>query len=124
MVAIVSAMCLDEYMNMMLDYPATEGRTVTEAHARICAERGHATWTVDGTDTGRCPRCGEVTIPATTTRVVRDVFAGHPEIRTSYDNQRGLAARDLGGDVLCIHHATLNDGCRACRTSNSVLIPA
>jgi hypothetical protein len=41
-------------------FPALNGETVTEAHAAFCAERGHATHTVDGVDTGVCPRCGEV----------------------------------------------------------------
>jgi hypothetical protein len=51
-------------------YPALTGAVVTEAHARICAERGHATHLVNGIDSGVCPRCGEVTdlapAPATT----------------------------------------------------------
>jgi NADH pyrophosphatase NudC (nudix superfamily) len=47
-----------------LDMPALNGRGVTEAHARICAARGHATHTRDGVDTGVCPRCGDVTTPA------------------------------------------------------------
>src|SRR5215475_925463 len=42
-----------------LDMPATEGRTVTEAHAKICAQRGHATHKVDGVESELCPRCGE-----------------------------------------------------------------
>lgn len=51
-------------MNMMLEsnaYPALTGEVVTERHARICRERGHATHTVDGVDQGSCPRCGENT---------------------------------------------------------------
>lgn len=44
-----------------LDFPAAEGRTVTEGHAAICRERGHAVHRVDGVATGVCPRCGEVT---------------------------------------------------------------
>lgn len=43
-----------------LDYPALDGRPVTEAHARRCYEYEHATHKVDGKDTGVCPRCGEV----------------------------------------------------------------
>jgi hypothetical protein len=46
------------------DMAALEGRVVTEGHSRICRERGHATHTVAGVDTGTCPRCGETTIPA------------------------------------------------------------
>lgn len=45
------------------DFPAVTGRTVTERHARICRENGHATHTVNGADSGLCPRCGEVTAP-------------------------------------------------------------
>lgn len=45
------------------DYPALDGRPVTQGHADICQREGHATHTVDGVDTGTCPRCGEVTIP-------------------------------------------------------------
>lgn len=46
---------------------------------------------------------------ATTTSTVRDYCAGRPEARTSYSNQRGLAARDP-------------DGCLICRSSGSVLL--
>ena len=41
-------------------FPALTGDVVTERHARICRERGHATHTVDGVDSGICPRCGDV----------------------------------------------------------------
>lgn len=44
-----------------LDFPAVEGGVVTEAHAKICADKGHATYVKDGMDTGLCARCGEVT---------------------------------------------------------------
>jgi predicted RNA-binding Zn-ribbon protein involved in translation (DUF1610 family) len=44
-----------------LDFPALEGRVVTEAHSRVCTERGHATHTIDGVSSGSCPRCGDVT---------------------------------------------------------------
>lgn len=46
---------------MVTDYPALNGQPVTERHARICREQGHATHTVDGADSGTCPRCGEAT---------------------------------------------------------------
>lgn len=42
------------------NYPALSGDVVTEGHARICRERGHATHTVNGVESGRCPRCGEI----------------------------------------------------------------
>lgn len=54
-------------MTLSVDFPALNGGVVTERHARICRERGHATHTVDGVDRGSCPRCGDVTevpIPA------------------------------------------------------------
>lgn len=43
------------------DFPALDGRPVTEGHAKVCAAQGHAHHTVDGADTGVCPRCGVVT---------------------------------------------------------------
>lgn len=42
----------------MIEYPALNGEVVTEAHARICRERGHATYTQDGIESDFCPRCG------------------------------------------------------------------
>lgn len=51
-------------------------------------------------------------------------LAGKPEALTSYANQRGLAARDLGPDVLCAHGQRLADGCGSCRRSGCVLLPA
>lgn len=45
-------------------FPALNGGVVTERHARICREQGHASHSVDGKDTGVCPRCGDVTQPA------------------------------------------------------------
>jgi len=59
-----------------------------------------------------------------TTIPARDLFAGKPEARTSYDNQRGLAARNLGGSTLCLHAERLDAGCFICRSSGSVLLPA
>lgn len=45
--------------NVLLDYPAIEGRVVTEGHARICRERGHAVHTQSGVVALHCPRCGD-----------------------------------------------------------------
>jgi predicted RNA-binding Zn-ribbon protein involved in translation (DUF1610 family) len=42
------------------DFPAMEGRPVTQQHTDACAVQGHATWFVNGVDNG-CPRCGAVT---------------------------------------------------------------
>lgn len=49
-------------MNATMTYPALNGEIVTKRHARICREQGHATHTVDGVDTGICPRCGDITV--------------------------------------------------------------
>ena len=43
------------------DYPLLRDAHPTEAHARYYRENGHATYKIDGRDTGICPRCGEVT---------------------------------------------------------------
>lgn len=43
-----------------IDYPITDGREPTEAHARYCRENGHARHTVDGVVQPFCPRCGDV----------------------------------------------------------------
>lgn len=42
-----------------MDYPAIDGRVVTEAHAKICASKGHAYFVKDGVNQNMCPRCGE-----------------------------------------------------------------
>lgn len=42
-----------------LDYPAIEGRPVTQGHADLCKAHGHASHVVDGIATPHCPRCGE-----------------------------------------------------------------
>lgn len=46
-------------MNVALDMAALNGTVVTEAHAKVCRERGHATHKVDGIEQIHCPRCGE-----------------------------------------------------------------
>jgi len=46
----------------MHTYAAVSGQVVTEAHVKACAAEGHKTHTVDGVDTGICPRCGESTV--------------------------------------------------------------
>jgi hypothetical protein len=52
----------------MNNFAALNGQVVTQRIANICADKGHATHTVDGVDTGICPRCGDV--KATITYVV------------------------------------------------------
>lgn len=44
----------------LIDFPAVDGRVVTEAHAKICRDRGCSTYVKNGIDMGFCPRCGEV----------------------------------------------------------------
>lgn len=51
-------------MNYGMDMAAAKGQIVCQGHADYCAEHGHATHTVNGKDTGRCPRCGVITVPA------------------------------------------------------------
>lgn len=48
-------------VSLALDYPAAEGRVVTEAHAKLCADKGHTSYVKNGIDMGICPRCGVVT---------------------------------------------------------------
>jgi hypothetical protein len=50
----------------MADFPALTGEVVTERHARICRERGHARHTIEirpgeRVNSDRCPRCGDYT---------------------------------------------------------------
>lgn len=40
------------------DFHFLNGKVVTERITRICAEKGHAYYKVNGQDTGICPRCG------------------------------------------------------------------
>lgn len=50
------------------------------------------------------------------------LFEGKPEIRTSYENQRGLAYKMLGPGSVCAHHRPLVAGCPECRRSGCVLM--
>jgi hypothetical protein len=45
----------------LIDFPAVDGRVVTEAHAKLCADKGCVSYVKNGIDMGWCPRCGEVT---------------------------------------------------------------
>lgn len=47
-------------------------------------------------------------------------------LRTSYANQRQLAARELPADTLCVHGARIerHSGCASCYVSGCVLLPA
>lgn len=47
-------------MHNPTDFPALVDGVVTEAHARVCRERGHATWTIDDEVQPHCPRCGDL----------------------------------------------------------------
>jgi hypothetical protein len=46
------------------EMPALNGEVVTQRHADLCAERGHAYHMVDGIAGPTCPRCGESTTAA------------------------------------------------------------
>jgi hypothetical protein len=67
------------------------GEGVTQAHTDYCAAHGHATHTVDGTDTGVCPRCGAVT--AARVHTVYAMGTGEP-ILTTTDYAAARAALD------------------------------
>lgn len=41
---------------LALQFPALDGFTVTEGHARVCREQGHTKHTIGG---GHCQRCGD-----------------------------------------------------------------
>jgi hypothetical protein len=43
------------------DFPAVDYRPITEAHVKICADRGHASYVINNVDQGFCPRCGDFT---------------------------------------------------------------
>lgn len=43
-----------------LDYPAINGRPVTEAHAKYCRDNGHAKHLNNGVRVPYCPRCGDL----------------------------------------------------------------
>jgi hypothetical protein len=51
-------------------------------------------------------------------------FDNTPEIRTSYSNQRALAARDLPKGTKCIHDVVVDREveCFVCRVSGTVLV--
>lgn len=59
----------------MHTYHAVNGQTVTQADANACASEGHKTHTVDGVDTGVCPRCGEVKAEADTAEVAEYAYS-------------------------------------------------
>lgn len=41
------------------DFPAINGRVVTQGHADVCTEVGHAVHMIDGVPQMFCPRCGD-----------------------------------------------------------------
>lgn len=62
---------------------------------------------------------------ATQTQTHTPYFDGNAKLRllpTSYGNQRGLAARDLGADTLCAHGEKLGDGCTNCRAHGTPVL--
>lgn len=70
---------------------------------------------------GKCEGEGEPKPNYSIFKVI-SLFEGRPEIRTSYGNQRGLAARDIGMDARCAHRVAFSLGCSECRTSGGVLV--
>jgi hypothetical protein len=56
-----AAMSITPAKVSLMDYPVPYGRPVTEAHVKICQNRGHVSYVKDGIDQGICPRCGEIT---------------------------------------------------------------
>jgi hypothetical protein len=86
-------------MNRKLEMPALNGQTVTEFHARICREQGHATHTVDGRTSGTCPRCGEVTEPAETTTGSVAVFDMLLSLEREVSDNRALAQAGADRDT-------------------------
>lgn len=57
------------------DFPAIDGRVVTEAHSAYCRQHGHATHTVDGVAQEFCPRCGDRVAPEVTTPTIDVQFS-------------------------------------------------
>lgn len=87
-----------------LDYPAMDGRTVTEAHNRHCAEIGHAGWTVGDLEErrpqGTCPRCGVVT--ETTQQADARRLAAHQAAPTCNESVDMELDGGETADALCI----------------------
>lgn len=79
----------------MLDYPALTGGVVTEVHTRTCAERGHASHTVAGVDSGVCPRCGEQTASADGCGPSCRVYGPHAHKDGWVLDRLGWVTRDL-----------------------------
>lgn len=63
-----------------LDYPALEGRTVTQGHADYCQAHGHATHNQDGVAQPHCPRCGDLLSVWAVTKLA------HPAVRDYRDD--------------------------------------
>jgi hypothetical protein len=61
------------------DFPVPDGRTVTQAHVKICAQRGHGYYVKDGVDQGICPRCGILTMIDRDGKLTAVVQDGAPE---------------------------------------------
>lgn len=81
-----------------VEFPAVTGQPVTERHARKCREAGHGTHTVNGEDTGFCPRCGAVKTPEFT----EDEVATFERILDMEDTARvteNVAGCQLGAGV-------------------------
>lgn len=79
-----------------LDYPALDGRVVTQAHADYCQANGHATYKRDGVDTGMCPRCGEMRQPSW--QAIAEVSYA-TRARQTWADARGYDRRYPNGDT-------------------------
>lgn len=82
------------------DYPAYDGRTVTQAHSNICASKGHAYLTIDGKPSEMCPRCGEMDAPVQP-GLITGVKVG------DVVKYNGYAAEVITVDTDCIHVASI-----------------
>lgn len=89
--------------------PAINNEPVTTAHVMTCLLHGHAIHTVDGVDTGICPRCGE---PNKENQTKGQTMSKQPvtcnceacPAHTCYEDDFSLQARALFVGTVC-------DGC-------------
>lgn len=81
------------------DFPVPDGRPVTEAHVKICAQRGHGYYFKEDVHQGYCPRCGIFTmiVDGKLMAVVQD---GAPEtvVATSGDAKNLIDSKEFPMD--------------------------
>ena len=73
-------------------------------------------------DNGKAAEEPVAPVPARAKVPTKFYFDDKPELRSSYDNQRQLANRDLG-PVPCVHGITVDTNCVLCRASGTALVP-